>query len=338
MNAMTIVPNHDISAMERIAKALASSRLFGVQNVEQALALCLVAQAEGRHPATAAGDYSIIQGRPSKKADAMLRDFLSSGGKVEWHSYTDDKADATFTHPLGGSIRLDWTMARAKQAQLASAMYTKYPRQMLRARVISEGVRTVFPGATSGMYVPEETADFDPKPVQLTQIADDQELLEGTPQPPKSAHQARKDGDFERLTAGMNACKSEAALTAWATREADAIGALPHGWKRNLRADYSTLLGECRQTGQQSAQDDAGDPSSVFIEHPSPDASVAVWNDYLDDVLRCIGGAMTEAEVHDAMATNSGGIERCALLIPDAESRVAAVGEARIAELVGKAA
>jgi hypothetical protein len=39
-------------------------------------------------------------------------------------------------------------------------MWTKYPRQMLRSRVISEGVRTVFPGATSGLYVPEEVGSF----------------------------------------------------------------------------------------------------------------------------------------------------------------------------------
>ena len=83
-NAVTTVPAHQVSDMERMAKAFAASKLFGVQNADQALALMLVAQAEGRHPASAAQDYNIIQGRPAKKADAMLRDFLSAGGKVEW--------------------------------------------------------------------------------------------------------------------------------------------------------------------------------------------------------------------------------------------------------------
>jgi hypothetical protein len=40
-------------------------------------------------------------------------------------------------------------------------MWKKYPRQMLRSRVVSEGVRTVYPNATSGLYVPEEVRDFD---------------------------------------------------------------------------------------------------------------------------------------------------------------------------------
>lgn len=41
----------------------------------------------------------------------------------------------------------------------------QYPRQMLRARVISEGIRTIFPGCIGSFYTPEEAQDFDVKPV-----------------------------------------------------------------------------------------------------------------------------------------------------------------------------
>lgn len=150
--------------IERMANAFAKSRLFGVQTPEQAIALMLVAQAEGRHPASAANDYNIIQGRPAKKADAMLRDFMSSGGKVEWHTLDDKAAIATFSHPSGGSVKISWDMERAKAAGLgAKEMWKKYPRQMLRSRTVSEGVRTVCPAATSGMYVPEEVTEFAPE-------------------------------------------------------------------------------------------------------------------------------------------------------------------------------
>jgi hypothetical protein len=91
----------------------------------------------------------------------MLRDFLESGGKVEWHALTDSSADATFSHPSGGTVRIDWNMKRAAAAGLGTKdMWRKYPRQMLRARAVSEGIRTVCPMATSGMYVPEEVSDF----------------------------------------------------------------------------------------------------------------------------------------------------------------------------------
>lgn len=164
MNALVTVPaaSYPVSDLERMARAFAASKLFGVQNAEQALALCLVAQAEGRHPASAAQDYNIIQGRPAKKADAMLRDFIASGGKVEWHTLDDTLADATFAHPAGGTVRIAWDHKRAQAAGINNPMWKKYPRQMLRSRTVSEGVRTVCPGATSGMYVPEEVQDFEP--------------------------------------------------------------------------------------------------------------------------------------------------------------------------------
>lgn len=174
MNAMTIhqAQSFAVTDMERMALAFAKSNLFGVTNVEQALALCLIAQSEGRHPASAAQDYHIIKNKPSKKADAMLRDFLSAGGKVEWHKLDDTVADATFSHPAGGSLRISWDMARARMAGLATDMWKKYPRQMLRARVVSEGVRSVFPMATSGMYVPEEVQEFEQPKAQQTVVAD----------------------------------------------------------------------------------------------------------------------------------------------------------------------
>ena len=158
---ITMVPYQDI---QRMAQAIAHSKLFGVKDQHQVLALMLVAQAEGLHPAIVARDYDIINGKPAKKAEAMLRSFMQAGGSVEWHQLDDTKADATFSHPQGGKIRISWDMDRVKQAEISNqAMYKKYPRQMLRSRCISEGVRTVCPMATSGMYVPEEVQDFDNK-------------------------------------------------------------------------------------------------------------------------------------------------------------------------------
>lgn len=149
--------------IQRMAQAVAQSGLFGVKTADQAMALMLVAQAEGLHPAIAARDYDIIQGRPAKKSEAMMRSFIANGGKVKWVTLTDVCAEAVFSHPAGGEIGIRWDIARATTAGLTSKdMYKKYPRQMLRARCISEGVRTVCPMATSGMYVPEEVADMEP--------------------------------------------------------------------------------------------------------------------------------------------------------------------------------
>jgi hypothetical protein len=159
MNALvpTAMPLQD---MQTLAVAIAKSGLFGIRTPEQALVLMAIAQAEGRHAVEAARDYDIINNRPAKKAEAMLRDFIKAGGTVKWHSLTDELADATFTHPQTGEVRIDWDMQRAQTAFGKKDMYAKFPRQMLRSRVVSEGVRTLWPLATSGMYVPEEQADI----------------------------------------------------------------------------------------------------------------------------------------------------------------------------------
>ena len=110
---------------------------------------------------SAAKDYDIINGKPAKKAEAMLRDFLAAGGKVEWHKLDDTGAEATFSHPQGGTVKIGWDKARMIQAKIQNeAMYSKYPRAMYRSRCVSEGVRTVCPSATGGLYVPEEVKAF----------------------------------------------------------------------------------------------------------------------------------------------------------------------------------
>jgi hypothetical protein len=155
------VPAFGFNEVEKIATAIARGGMFGSKDPYAVLTLCMLAQAEGQHPAVVFRDYDLIQGKPAKKAEAMQRDFMASGGKITWNRLDDECADATFSHPQGGTVTINWTLARATKAGLGGKdMWKKYPRQMLRARVVSEGVRTVCPNATSGLYVPEEVRDF----------------------------------------------------------------------------------------------------------------------------------------------------------------------------------
>jgi hypothetical protein len=152
---------HSLDDIERLAEAVAKSRMFGITTKEQAMVLMAISQAEGRHPALAARDYHIIQGKPTKTTEAIQRDFLTAGGTIKWHRLDDTIADATFSHPIGGTVRIDWDHARVVKAGLAGReMHQKYTRAMLRARCVSEGVKSVYPAATSGMYTPEEQADI----------------------------------------------------------------------------------------------------------------------------------------------------------------------------------
>ena len=153
-----LVPVADIEKME---VAIAKSKMFGMKTADEAFALMLIAQAEGMHPAIAARDYHVIQGRPTLKADAMLARFQNAGGKVQWDVYTDAEVTGTFSHPSGGSLKLTWTFAQASKIGLTGKDNWKYyPRAMLRARCISEGIRTVYPGCVVGTYTAEELEEI----------------------------------------------------------------------------------------------------------------------------------------------------------------------------------
>lgn len=159
---LTTTTAHSLQDLELMGEYIAKCGLFGAKTKEQAIALCLLAQAEGKHPAIAATEYDIIQGKPARKSDAMLARFQESGGRVKWNEYTDERVSATFYHPATvDPVTIDWDMKRAAKAGLASKdMWRKYPRQMLRARVVSEAIKTVFPGASIGIYAVEEVQDF----------------------------------------------------------------------------------------------------------------------------------------------------------------------------------
>lgn len=154
---------HSIPDLERMAVALAGSRLFGVMTPEQAFALMLIAQADGVHPATVAREYDIIQGRPALKSQAALARFQAAGGRIQWIERGPTVCSAEFSHAAGGTLTIRWDIARAQAAQLTGKdNWKKFPDQMLSARVVAEGVRAVFPACLNGVYLAEEVQDFDP--------------------------------------------------------------------------------------------------------------------------------------------------------------------------------
>ena len=192
-------------------------------------------------------------------------------------------------------------MARAKQAQLANPMWKKYPRQMLRARVISEGVRTAYPGVLGGLYAPEETIDFEPAAHVSPRAA-----VAHTPAPPaveverteagasnaneaapassslkhsftgdsqsdglpkgKSAHAARKDGDWERVSARLDEelkdCATKGEATMWweKVRTTDEeYQALPQDWRKTYRDEnFMPVLAGLDDDAEAVEWEDAG--------------------------------------------------------------------------------
>ncbi|MCP4950655.1 MAG: hypothetical protein GY922_02260 [Proteobacteria bacterium] len=168
--------------MRAIAQTMVKGNLLGCKNVDQALGLMLIAQAEGKHPATVSKEYHIINGKPALTAEACLARFQAAGGSIQWTEKSDDNCAAVFTHPKGGEVEIRWTAERAKKAQLKSPVWSRFPQQMLSARVVGEGVRACFPGCIEGFYTREEQEDIPDTPANdlLDALQDaDKRVIEG---------------------------------------------------------------------------------------------------------------------------------------------------------------
>lgn len=238
-----------VSDIRTMADAFTKSKLFGIQTVEQAMALLLIAQAEGNHPAIAVRDYHIIQGKPALKADAMLARFQAAGGKVEWIALTDEKVEAAFSHPQGGRAVIGWDLNRAKQAQLGSnGMWSKYPRQMLRARVISEGIRTVFPGVIVGSYTEEEVCDFSGTTIDVRSGEIEEKKNPFSVHGPEEMSQADKKVLYNEADEALDAVNDFDDLASWTDK-------YYHKLVKNIAAAHIKKIDAKAQSVQQALTD-----------------------------------------------------------------------------------
>lgn len=258
----------------RMATAMAKGGLFGATTPEQAFSLMMIADAEGCHPVAAARDYHIIDGKPSLKADAMLARYQKAGGRVKWIKREDEIVSAEFINSASDAVTITWDKARATKAGLwGKGNYTKFPQQMLAARVISEGVRASSPAVISGFYTPEEVIDFGPAPAPPPASAEaasqDAGQHEEPETPPVTAglrlnpndpveqddglgsglnpNQAKKEGLWEACTEEMSTFSTRPDLSDWMeTSKGDpesSFARMPRSWRARFTLDeYYPLL------------------------------------------------------------------------------------------------
>ena len=151
-----------INEVRTMATSVTKSGMFGLKNQEQAFTLMLIAQAEGIHPIQAVQKYSVINGMPSLKSTEIQSRFQKAGGKIKWIETTNKKAIVRLTHPsYDGEYDSEYSMEDAKVAGLIGKdNWKRMPKNMLRARAISEGVRAVYPDCLNNMYSDVEAQDM----------------------------------------------------------------------------------------------------------------------------------------------------------------------------------
>lgn len=158
-----------MAAVAAMGSFLAKSGMFGCENVEQGNVIALTCMTERMSPLGFKRKFHLVEGNPSMKADYMLGEFRTRGGKHRVLSRTAEKAEVEllaagddkwysfaftweeaqlepFVKNNKGGFKKNWATPRAR-------------KETLWARVISEGVHTLMPEVVAGVYTPEENGD-----------------------------------------------------------------------------------------------------------------------------------------------------------------------------------
>jgi hypothetical protein len=159
-----------MSAIKTLGRSIFLSGIFGLDKPEQGEILAMQCMVEKKSPLELARTYHFIQGQLAIRSDALLAKFHQAGGSVEWTERTDERVTAIFRKgTTSAAIVADMKeyvgngTALGKDKQLKDN-WKKWPRRMLTARAISEGVRLIAPECCFGTYTVEELDATPSKP------------------------------------------------------------------------------------------------------------------------------------------------------------------------------
>jgi hypothetical protein len=149
-------------AIKTLGLSIFKSGIFGLDKPEQGEILAMQCLVEKKSPLELARTYHFIQGQLAIRSDALLAKFQQAGGTVVWTERSDEKVKATFRK---GSSSADIVADMKEYVGNGTALgkdgkpkdnWKKWPRRMLTARAISEGVRLIAPECCFGTYTVEE--------------------------------------------------------------------------------------------------------------------------------------------------------------------------------------
>jgi hypothetical protein len=150
-------------AIKTLGMSIFKSGIFGLDKPEQGEILAMQCLVEKKSPLELARTYHFIQGQLAIRSDALLAKYQLAGGKVEWIERTDDEVRARFYRADQSAVITasmkeyvgNGTATKADGKTLKDN-WKRWPRRMLTARAISEGVRLIAPECCFGTYTVEE--------------------------------------------------------------------------------------------------------------------------------------------------------------------------------------
>lgn len=170
---MKALPIHSMEELFQLGSLYAASGVFGDINPAVGTVIAQHVYQMGTTPVEFAANYDVLGSKISPKAKYLLARLIAVGGSYDIHDYDDNKVSITFSYGKV-SRTITTTIDDAERAGLTrdskgrvKSMWQRFPRRMLFARVVSEGVGIVAPNVNAGLYTPEEVSDFDGRDVDI---------------------------------------------------------------------------------------------------------------------------------------------------------------------------
>jgi hypothetical protein len=182
----SIISTYD--EVERVAKAMAASGFFpDAQSISKAVVKIMAGAEIGFGPFASMQGVNIIKGKPSYNAN-MMASSVKASEKYDYRivSLTDDKCDLLFFENGQEAGHSVFTIQDARKAGVSNL--DKFPRNMLFARAMSNGVRWYCPDVTNGnaVYTPEELG---------AEVDEDGNVIDGTYSVPEQVEQPEPEPD-----------------------------------------------------------------------------------------------------------------------------------------------
>lgn len=175
-NAVTEAPSMSFRDMLHMGAELVRTGFLPdhIKNGAQAAAIILAGRELGMPPMRALRSLALVKGKVTEYADSQLARFKSDGGRSTFTALDETHAVLVLTHPNGDKHTESFTLADAKSAGLTSSgMYAKFPKAMLRSRVITAGLKSIGWEGGAGVYDPAELPPTpEPDPIEDADVED----------------------------------------------------------------------------------------------------------------------------------------------------------------------
>lgn len=237
----------DMDKCWQLAELLAKIGFCGVTEPAEALARIMQGRVLDVCAIIAMRVVYMVNGRPGLDAAFMHGRALAHHECEKFFCVQDTLESVTYLVKRRGQPEKPWTwtLADAERAGLAGqhakkdSNWSKYPRQMLHARVKAEAARQVFPEAVFGMYSRDELSDGDIMPADVIDVSPVQAVP--SPAPYEAAVAALKAQIAQASTADEKAACRDA------IKRATDAGTIPNAYLQEAKDAYNAKFTKAKE-------------------------------------------------------------------------------------------